>query len=133
MKSINIKKCLIPFFCLFGLLKVASQEVKKNPFGDKYDDKEFNGIKVIRVIDASGFSPIKLKDIREFKAAILQLSDAAFKQINIDTWYLCSFKHDEYFEIYNLYYKLITKQFYDENCKALITLMLLDGTIKQPK
>jgi len=113
--------------------KLNAQETKSNPYEDKYDDKEFNGLKVTKVIEASGFKAVNYADLRQFKSMILQLSQRAYTQLNIDTWYLCSYKHEEYFLIYNMYYKSVTHSFYDENCKALITLMILDGTVKQPK
>lgn len=122
------------FIILFGgVLQLNAQSTKPNPYGDKYDDKDFNGLKVVQTIDIIGFKPIRVKDIKQFKSVLLQLSDKAYTQLNIDTWYLCSYKHEEYFQIYNMYYKAITKNLYDDNCKALITLMLVDGTIKQPK
>lgn len=129
MKTIKLFTVLL--LC-FG--SVYAQETKPNPYGNKYDDKDFNALKIVSVIDAAGFKPIKVTtDLKQFKSALLQLSERAYTQINIDTWYLCSYKHEEYFQIYNMYYKTVTRTFYDENCKALIALMLIDGTIKQPK
>lgn len=85
-------------------------------------------------MDACGFKPINITtDYRKFRSIILQLSERAFTQFNIDTWYLCSYKHEENFQIYNMYYKQVSKSYYDENCKGLINLMIVDGTIKQPK
>lgn len=119
---------------LFCIGSLYAQETKPNPYGNKYDDKEFNALKIVAVIDAAGFKPIKVTtDLKQFKSALLQLSGRAYTQINIDTWYLCSYKHEEYFQIYNMYYKTVSRSFYDDNCKALIALMLIDGTIKQPK
>lgn len=129
MKSFQLLVLLV-----FGFGSLCAQETKPNPYGNKYDDNDFNGLKVVQVIDASGFKPIKITtDIKQFKSVILQLSERAYTQMNIDTWYLCSYKHEEYFQIYNLNYKTVTKSYYDDNCKALIALMLIDGTIKQPK
>lgn len=129
-----MKRLQLLLLLVFSLGSLYAQEMKTNPYGDKYDDKDFNGIKVVQVIDAAGFKPIKVTtDIKQFKSALLQLSERAYTQMNIDTWYLCSYKHEEYFQIYNLNYKSINRNFYDDNCKALIALMLIDGTIKQPK
>lgn len=129
MKTNIILTCL-----LFLAFNVKSQELKPNPFGKKYDDTEFNALKVVQVMDACGFKPISITtDYRKFRSIILQLSERAFTQFNIDTWYLCSYKHEENFQIYNMYYKQVSKSYYDENCKGLITLMIVDGTIKQPK
>jgi len=123
------------FFILFLFLSfhLIAQTYQSNPYGDKYDDKNFNGLKVVQVIDVSGFIPKRTNDLRQFKSILLQLSDRAYTQLNIDTWSLCSFKHEQYFQIYNMYYKPVSKSFYDENCKALIALMILDDTIKQPR
>ena len=117
---------------LFSVLFVY--QAQGQGYSDKYHDKDLTGLKITRMIDSAGFIPKKLTtDIKQFKALILQLSDEAITQINIDTWYLCSRKHDENFEIYNTYYEPLTKGFFDQHCKALIALMLLDGTIKQPR
>ena len=129
MKSFQLSILLLLIFgCVYG------QETKPNPYGNKYDDKDFNGLKVVQVIDAAGFKPINLTtELKQFKSVLLQLSERAYTQLNITTWSLCSYKHEEYFLIYNMYYKAVTRSFYDDNCKALIALMLIDGTIKQPK
>ena len=129
MKTITIS-------IIFSLLSfhMQAQNLKPDPYENKYDDKDFNGLKVAQVMDGCGFKPIKrTTDIRQFKSVILQLSDRAYTQFNIDTWYLCSYKHEENFQIYNMYYKPITRNYYDENCKSLLVLMLIDGTIKQSK
>lgn len=128
--KINIILISLLFFSYNG----KSQELKPNPYGKKYDDIEFNALKVVQVMDACGFKPINITtDYKKFKSLILQLSERAYTQFNIDTWYLCSYKHEENFQIYNMYYKQVSRGFYDENCKGLITLMIVDGTIKQPK
>jgi len=104
---------------------------QSNPYGDKYDDPNFEAIKVVKVIESSGFKPSKLtSNLQEFKAIILQLSNRAYTQLNIDTWYKCSYEHEKVFNLYNLFYKPVTKSFFDENCKALCALMLIDGTLK---
>ncbi len=104
---------------------------QSNPYGNKYDDPSFEAMKIIKVIDPSAFNPTKLTtNMKEFKSVILQLSNRAYTQINIDTWYKCSYEHEKIFNLYNLYYKTISKTFFDDNCKALIALMLIDGTLK---
>jgi hypothetical protein len=112
-----------------GLANIASGQSSNNDYNSKYDDPGFNGIKVLNVLESSGFKPVKsTTDMRQFKSAILVLSERAYAQINIDTWSLCSNKHEEYFLLYNMYYKPVSKDYYDTNCKGLIALMLLDGT-----
>jgi hypothetical protein len=29
--------------------------------------------------------------------------------------------------MYNMYYKPVTRSYFDENCKALVTLMIIEG------
>jgi hypothetical protein len=131
--SNNTKKYFALLILFFSLFELKAQELKPNPFGQKYRDNEFSALKVIQVIDVCGFKSLSTNDSRKFRSLILQLSDKAYTQLNIDTWYLCSYKHEENFQIYNMYYKNVSKNYYDENCKALIALMICDGTIKQPK
>lgn len=122
----------ICFFFLCFLLHVTlySQETRSNPYGEKYKDPQFNGLKIVNIIDKIGFKPFnRTNDMTKFKTAILQLSDKAYAQLNIDTWYYCSLKHEEYYQIYNLNFKPITRDIYDENCKAIIALMLIDGVV----
>jgi hypothetical protein len=86
------------------------------------------------VIDESGFKPIKItQNTITFRSLVLQLDNQTIQQLNIDTWWLCSEKHEEYFQIYNMYYKPVTKAYYGANCKELIALMEIDGTVIQPK
>lgn len=123
------------YFCfLFISLISINLSAQDNPYGSRYDDVDFNAMKIIRVIESSSFQPINVTtDLKQFKSALLQMPERAFKQLNIDTWYLCSYSHDENYQIYNMYYKPVTRAYYDQNCKALIALMLLDRTIRQPK
>lgn len=97
---------------------------------DKYDDPSFDALKVLKVIDPAGFKPVKLADLERFKAAILSLSSQAFTQLNIDTWSKCTNQQETAFFTYNTYYKKVSRSFFEQNCKALCALMLLDGTLK---
>lgn len=126
-----MKQLLFLFF--LGLVNLATGQSSNN-YSSKYDDPEFNGIKVINVLESSGFKPIKsTTDMRQFKSVVLSLSERAYAQINIDTWSLCSNKHEEYFLLYNMYYKPVTKNYYEINCKGLIALMLIDGTTEKKR
>ncbi len=108
-----------------------AQVYRGHPYGNKYYDPSFDAMKVIKVIEPAEFNPKKLTtNLNEFKSIILQLSNRAFTQLNIDSWYKCSYEHEKVYTLFNLYYKPVTKIFFDENCKSLITLMLIDGTLK---
>lgn len=131
MSKTKITMKQVIFIVFLGLANLAYGQSYNNAFGSKYDDPEFSGIKVLNVLESSGFKPVKsTTDMRQFKSVILTLSERAYVQINIDTWALCSNKHEEYFLLYNMYYKPVSKDYYDTNCKGLIALMLLDGLIK---
>ena len=49
-------------------------------------------------------------------------------KINGD-YYSRTFKHDDYFTLYNLYYTKITKETFDKYCPYLLVLMDLDKVI----
>lgn len=55
------------------------------------------------------------------------------KQININSWAICENSNIDNFDIYNYYYKDISRTAYENSCKKLNALMLLDGTITQLK
>ncbi len=101
---------------------------------DIYLAENLTSSSMIEVLDKAEFEPQRINvEMREFKSAILQLQKGAIKQLNISTWYMCTRKYEEYFNIYNSYYKIITRAFYETNCKELNALMILDGVVKQPK
>ena len=92
---------------------------------------------LITTIDLLEFKPIKL--MKQFKGIDLKKfiyyanEEATLRQLNIDARYLCRNKKDENYEIYNLYYKKISRQTYDSYCKEINILMEMDAVISQPK
>jgi uncharacterized protein YdaU (DUF1376 family) len=54
-------------------------------------------------------------------------------QLTRDSWYLCSFKHGDYFLIWNMYYTKVDKENWDRVCMFLMALMCVDGTARPPK
>lgn len=107
----------------------------QNNIGDRYyQDGEYSLISIIKIIEKSGFELQKLDvSLEVFKRAVISLDEPTIRQLNIDTRYLCTNKHDENFEIWNMFYKEISKEFYQENCEQLTALMLLDGIIADPR
>jgi hypothetical protein len=116
-------------FLMIGLSLLFNYAKSQNSnFDSKYDDPNFNALKVVKVIDECGFKPARsTSDMRQFKSVILSLSERAYQQINIDTWAICNKKREENYLMYNMYYKPVTRNYFDENCKALITLMIIEG------
>ncbi len=118
------------FILLFGLNVFAQNQ----RLSDKYMAYNLTSLSLTKVIDESGFKPRKItSDATTFRSLVLQLDNQTIQQLNIDTWWLCSQKHEENFQIYNMYYKPISKVYFDANCKELIALMEIDGTVIQPK
>ena len=83
-------------------------------FDSKYDDPNFNALKVVKVIDECGFKPSRsTSDMRQFKSVILSLSDRAYQQINIDTWAICNKKREENYLMYNTHLLYLLLQCYN--------------------
>lgn len=100
----------------------------KDQYSRQYSQGGLTGTRVIAVMEECGFKPFKVTtDVLKFKTVVLQLSANAYKQFDIDTWSLCTNKHDDYFTLYNMYYKKISLEYYNANCNELMTLMLIDG------
>jgi hypothetical protein len=96
----------ILFVGLTLLSPIAFSQTNPDPkWSAKYHNEKLTGVDLVRLIDEVNFKLSIIKvDMKTFKTAILQLSPEAYEQINIDSWYLCSTKHDDYFEIWNMYY-----------------------------
>ena len=59
------------------------------------------------------------------------LGETSLYQMKIDgSYYSITFKHDDFFTLYNLYYIKIDKKTWDKYCPYLLPLMDLDGIIK---
>lgn len=95
--------------------------------------RNYKGIDFIKVIEFVDFKPQSQqlrKDVQLLKKALLIFDEADLNQMRITGSYFCrTFKHDDYFELYNLYYNKITKEVWDKYCPYLLPLMDLDGTI----
>ncbi len=63
----------------------------------------------------------------------IEADRSLIKQININSWVVCDQYKIDNFDIYNYYYKDITRETFNLHCQVLNALMLLDGTIKQIK
>lgn len=64
---------------------------------------------------------------------IIESDSSMLKQINIDSWSVCYNSKIDNFEIYNAYYNRISRSTFDNYCKELNALMMIDGTVKTPK
>jgi hypothetical protein len=70
-------------------------------------------------------------DVNLLKKVLLSFSFEDLRQMSMTgNFYSRSKKHDDYFYLYNLTYKKITKEQWDKYCPYLIPLMEIDGVIK---
>lgn len=126
-------KITLTFKTIF-LFAIVSMNAQSNHDDKYYKDGEYTLLSIVKTIDKSGFEIQNLEiSLKDFKKIILQFDDADIRQLNISSRYLCTEKHNDNFEIWNMFYKRISKSFYYDNCEQLIALMILDGTIKQPR
>jgi hypothetical protein len=117
-----------------------STEPNIDPKWDKYYDnlprteKDFTATKIIEVIDLLRWKPTKhpYKDnLQTLKKVILMFPQEGLRQIMIDgNYYPRTYKHDDYYNLYNLYYTPINKTDFDYYCPYIIFLMGLDEIIK---
>jgi hypothetical protein len=120
-----MKKIIILFGLLFCLNSYSQGE-------------EFNTNDLKKVISIISFKPISnLKDLDQNQINqylnMVEADSPMLKQLIIDSWYYCDFKKIDNFETYNYYYKDITRITFDKYCNEINALMLIDGTIAQPK
>jgi hypothetical protein len=136
------KFCIILFIVLKSSF-AFSQDYKDylSPYWDSYYDNHPSGIEqnyqatdFIKIIDYVSFSPKASYlegNVMLLKKGLLKFEFAALRQMMITgDFYSRSKKHDDYFQLYNLTYKSISKEVWDAYCPYLISLMEIDGTIK---
>jgi hypothetical protein len=82
---------------------------------------------LIKYTDFKFVKGLKNSDMKSVKATILNLQPDALKQINIDGWYYCSTKHEDLFNLWNLYYTRIDRKGFENYCVIMMFLMKIDG------
>lgn len=96
---------------------------------DNYQASDF--IKIIDQVEFSPTSSYMKGDVNILKKGLLKLEFADMRQLSITgNFFSRSKKHDDYFQLYNLTYKKLSKEDWDSYCPYLIPLMELDGLIK---
>lgn len=140
-----MKKLKLLLFSLFylGMTIVTTgqnQSPNIDPQWDRYYrnnpsgiDNNFSGIDFIRVIEFVDFIPqsSQIKDVQILKKVLLRFDTADLRQMMITGSYFSrTFKHDDYFALYNLYYKKISKENWDKYCPYLLPLMDLDQSVQ---
>ena len=144
----NILKYILTIFIVSNSALAYSQDYKdyiSSQWDNYYNsypsgiENNFQASNFIKIIDLLEYSPpmsgrtyaLVKGDINLFKKLLLSLPFEALQQMSITgNFYSRSKKHDDYFELYKLNYKQISKETWDKYCPYLIPLMELDGTIK---
>jgi hypothetical protein len=141
-----LNQSIISIFILsLSLLTSNTLKAQSNPnispIWDSYYDSHPSGIRgnyqasdFIRIIENVNFIPNRNlfeKDQQLLKKLLLRLPQEGVNQLSITgDYYSRTKKHDDYFTLYNLVYKPISKDLWDRICPYLIPLMDLDYTIK---
>jgi hypothetical protein len=140
MKNFNLVYFTI--ICLVITIKASgqSQFPDIDPIWDTYYDRYPSGIEnnykavdFIRIIEATHFIPqgtLLRNDVQLLKKGLLMFDVAALRQMMMTgNYYSRTYKHDDYFELYNLYYSKISSETWIKYCPYLIPLMDLDGVL----
>lgn len=61
------------------------------------------------------------------------IHNRALKQLEIEAWNICDYKKIDNYNIYIQNYSYISKEVFNNYCKELNALMIIDGIIKQSK
>lgn len=139
-----MKKLVLILILIIQVSSTYSQDYKDmlSPQWDRFYDENPSGIEnnyqgsdFIKIINIVGFtprSPSMFKgDVNLLKKVLLAFNFEALKQLSITgDFYSRTKKHDDYFELYNLTYKGVTKYEWDKYCPYIIALMQLDELIK---
>lgn len=137
-----MQKLLIGLFSTFILCQSINAQTNPefSPIWEKYYNdnipeivRNFQSLDFLNVAKKLGFMPIRRAfqgNFKLFEAAILRLPFSALEQFKIHgLYYSRTIKHDDWYYIYNSYYKKISKADWDKWCPYLIPLMSADGTI----
>jgi hypothetical protein len=143
-KTKNIKSLIVLIiFCSF-LPKISFCQSYKDyidPVWDNYYNRNPSGIETnfkgsdfIKIVEYVNFIPTR-SEIRgsqeKLKRVLLILGFESLQQMMITgNFYSRSYKHDDYYYLYNSYYSKIEKITWDRYSPYLIPLMEVDGLIK---
>ena len=126
-----MKTILLLLWISLSSIGYAQLTPKQEQWHNKYSDKDYTGAELSKIVDIVKFVPNRSdaeKSPKFFKACLLSMPDQGIEQLNRDANYLCAIKHEDYYEIWNMFYTKIKKDTWDVSCKALLALMLLDKT-----
>lgn len=101
-----------------------------NPSGIENNYQASNFIDIVEKVN---FTPKRSElngSQQLLQRALLMLDSGSLRQMMITgNYYSRTYKHDDYFRLYNMTYNQISKNTWDRLCPYLIPLMNLDGTV----
>lgn len=121
--------CLVIFCCSLTIVKAQTEDEWFKKYDGQQDWVAKNYIWLIDFIKWKPVNKMKTYIIKDIKATFLLLSPDDIRQLNIDGIYYCSVKHDDMFQLWNLYYPEVSKETWDTYCKGFIGLLNFDGFI----
>jgi hypothetical protein len=132
---------ILTFLSILNITSFAQQNKDIDPVWEKYYKENparvyehYTGSDFITVIDSVEFVPAKNGvfngRVNLLKRMLLTASHDGLEILSSEGWYYSrTYKHDDFYFLYNMTYKKITKKMWDVFCPYLIPLMNLDGTI----
>jgi hypothetical protein len=130
---------VIALFVFVNSKCLAQTNYNIDPKWDNYYNNYPSGIEenhnssdFIRIIKIVNFNPksslLKSQDI--LIRGLYAFDERALNQMNITgDYYSRTRKHDDYYELYNMTYNVITKETWDKYAPYLLPLMDIDGTV----
>lgn len=121
--------CLVVFFYSLSTVKAQSEDEWFKKYDGEPDWVANNYVWLIDFIDWKPVKKMKPYDIKDIKATFLLISPSDIRQLNLDGIYYCSAKHDDMYQLWNLYYPKVSKENWDKYCRGFIGLLNFDGFI----
>ena len=140
MKNIFLKSIIFTVLMIsFSTVYCQSEPRQFDPIWVKYYRENppkiknnFMATDFIKVIELVKFKPVNTNfkgNVQTLKMALLRLDYNDLEMLKGQGWYHSqTFKHDDYFYLYNQFYNKISKPTWDEYCPYLLPIMDIDGT-----
>lgn len=140
LNSIFVLSIFTLGICISNFSYGQSPNLNIDSHWDKYYDEHPSGIAehyqaidFINVVNTVGFVPTRKEfegNVDLLKRILLGLSVNDLRQMRIDgDYYSRTYKHNDYFELYNLSYKRIDQSTWNKYAPYLIPLMSIDGIV----
>ncbi len=105
--------------------KSYSRDISINSLINAINKTEF------RFVNKAKSVPVNLYS--EMLYEVVGSNPKLLKQLEINSWSICSYNKIDNYSIYLKHYKNISRQTFDQYCQELNILMIIDGIISQSK